>query len=270
MEKNIVSLKTMPDLRKTNSKENSLNWTTKISIASPKITITMKLSIKMKICLRNKMINKMMNRLCTRNIMKTKMILTTITHKWLMIFHPKKEAMRKMKMENTMMVITTTTMIKSVMKPTLKTKMTTNIPMVNSTMSKVFTMKSAKATEARKTGISNKLWENMMMKLISNQSISKKDIWMRLWIKVLLNVNLTPTMRTVKAVAMTTTWDMKIIRSQNNLPVANNQLIRRTIRQIMTMASNRFQLLWVLISLPRALEEPAMKASMAWVPRTPA
>ena len=116
----------------------------------------MKLSIKMKICLRNKMINKTMNRHYTRNIMRTKMILTTITHKWLMIFHPKKEAMRKMKKENTtQMVLTTMKMIKLVKKPTLKTKTTTNIPKATSTTSKVFTMKSAKATEAKKTETNN-------------------------------------------------------------------------------------------------------------------
>jgi len=55
---------------------------------------------------------------------------------------------------------------------------------------------------------------------------------------------------------------MTIIKSQNNLLAPNNQLIKRTIRQIMTMASNRFQLLLVLISLQRALEEPVMKANM--------
>jgi hypothetical protein len=86
---------------------------------------------------------------------------------------------------------------------------------------------------------------NTMKKSIINQSTSRKDIWMKLWTKVLLTVNrmLTIKIFKVQAVATTTTWDMTIIKSQNNLLVPNNQLIKRTIRQIMTMASNRFQLL---------------------------
>lgn len=215
----------------------------------------------------------MTNRLCTHNIMKIKMILTTITHKWLMIFHRKKVAMFKMKRQNnTTMALTTMITITLVMRPTLKTKMRTNIPKAISTTNKVFTMKSDKTTaQVRKSETNNKLSMNTMTK-ITNQSTSRKDIWMKLWTKVLLTVNRTLTMKTfkVQAVAMITTWDMTIIKSQNNLLAPNNQLIKRTIRQIMTMASNRFQLLLVLISLQRALEEPVMKANMGWVLRIPA
>jgi len=96
----------------------------------------------------------MMNQLCTRNIMKTKMILITIIHRWLMIFHPKKEATLKMKKENTTtMALTTMNTIVSSKKPTHKTKMRTNTPKATSITSKVFTMKSDKAAEVRKTEI---------------------------------------------------------------------------------------------------------------------
>ena len=135
----------------------------------------------MKICLRKKMINRMTNRLCTHNIMKIKMILTTITHKWLMIFHRKKVAMFKMKRQNnTTMALTTMITITLVMRPTLKTKMRTNIPKAISTTNKVFTMKSDKTTaQVRKSETNNKLSMNTMTK-ITNQSTSRKDIWMKL------------------------------------------------------------------------------------------
>jgi hypothetical protein len=55
---------------------------------------------------------------------------------------------------------------------------------------------------------------------------------------------------------------MKIIKSQNNLPALNNPLTRRTIPQIMTMASNRFQLLSVQNNIQRALEELVMIVNM--------
>lgn len=154
MEKNIVLRKIMLDLPKTSRTKNSSNWTTKIQTASPKITTTMKLSTNMKICLRKKKNFKMMNQLFTLNIMKTKMISTTITHKWLMIFHPKKEAMLKMKKEKTMnvMVLTTTMLLVQEM-PTHKTRRTINILKATSITNKAFMMKFDKAVEVRKTEI---------------------------------------------------------------------------------------------------------------------
>jgi hypothetical protein len=149
MEKNIVSLKITLDLRKISNKARQLNLTIRsIRIASKmQISTTMKLSIKMKTYLRKKTNNRMMNQFCTHNIMKTKMILIMTTHKWHTIFHHKKEAMHKMKKENTTMDLTTMKMIVTLMKPTLKTKMRINILKATLTTSKAFTMKSDKAVE---------------------------------------------------------------------------------------------------------------------------
>tara|TARA_B110001450_G_C17594294_1_gene470188 strand:+ start:167 stop:520 length:354 start_codon:yes stop_codon:yes gene_type:complete len=108
----------------------------------------------MKICLRKKKNFKMMNQLFTLNIMKTKMISTTITHKWLMIFHPKKEAMLKMKKEKTMNMMVLTTMMLLVQEmPTHKTRRTINILKATSITNKAFMMKFDKAVEVRKTEI---------------------------------------------------------------------------------------------------------------------
>ena len=66
------------------------------------------------------------------------------------------------------------------MRPTLKTKMRTNILKATSTTSKVFTMKSDKTTaQVRKSETNNKPSMNTMTK-ITNQSTSRKDIWMKL------------------------------------------------------------------------------------------
>lgn len=98
-----------------------------------------------------------------------------------MIFHRKKVAMLKMKRLNTTMALTDMITIRLVMRPTLKTKMRTNIPKATSTTSKVFTMKSDKTSaQVRKSETNNKPSMNTMKKSIINQSTSRKDIWMKL------------------------------------------------------------------------------------------
>lgn len=195
----------------------------------------------------------MMNLLCTHNIMTIKMNLIMIIHNWHMICRRAKvrctAVMKRIGIIKMKLIHKRIEMLKILATVTKK-----NIASM---------MRSDKEAEVRKTDTidqSMNMVKSWMM--IRTQNNLETDTWMTLWIRVRLIMH---PIRALRLSVSSKESDMKTItRSQSSLLVHNSQRARRTTHPRMITWGPRSQLLFLHISLQRALGEQVMKASMEW------